>query len=164
MNPTINFQRIGGICQTNPIAPAKALKASSAVLLFKLVLVFFEGVIVLAFVEKLIGKREELDIEDFLNNLDTEEENPYEDAEAFVKPVTLQTEADRDLIVEEAKKGNILLVNIADLSKRNAMKLKELVNGIRGGIEDIDGDIARISQDRVIVTPSKVKIIKRKDE
>ena len=118
----------------------------------------------MAFVEKLIGKREELDIEDFLNNLDTEEENPYEDAEAFVKPVTLQTEADRDLIVEEAKKGNILLVNIADLSKRNAMKLKELVNGIRGGIEDIDGDIARISQDRVIVTPSKVKIIKRKDE
>ncbi len=114
--------------------------------------------------EKLIGKREELDIEDFLNNLDTEEENPYEDAEAFVKPITLQGEQDKDLIIDEAKKGNILLVNIADLSKRNAMKLKELVKGIKGGIEDIDGDVARISQERIIVTPSKVKIIKRKDE
>jgi len=118
----------------------------------------------LAFMEKLIGKRDELDIEDFLNNLDTEEENPYEDAEAFVKPITLQTEHDKDVVLEEAKKGNILLINIADLSKRNAMKLKELVTAIRAGIEDIDGDVARISQDRIIVTPAKVKIIKRKEE
>ena|SRR3989338_4234044 len=118
----------------------------------------------MAFMEKLIGKREELDIEEFLNNLDTEEENPYEDAEAFVKPVTLQSEQDRDLVVEEAKKGNILLVNIADLSKRNAIKLRELVNGIKAGIDGIDGDIARISQDRLIVTPAKVKIIKRREE
>src|SRR3989344_4678648 len=125
---------------------------------------FLEGVIVFAFMEKLIGKRDELDIEDFLNNLDTEEENPYEDAEAFVKPITLQTEHDKDVVLEEAKKGNILLINIADLSKRNAMKLKELVTAIRAGIEDIDGDFARISQDRIIVTPAKVKIIKRKEE
>ena len=118
----------------------------------------------MAFMEKLMGKREELDIEDFLNNLDTEEENPYEDAEAFVKPVNLQSEHDRDVILEEAKKGNIVLVNIADLSKRNAIKLRELVSAVRGGIEDIDGDIARISQDRLIVTPAKVKIIKRRED
>lgn len=118
----------------------------------------------MAFMEKLIGKREELDIEDFLNNLDTEEENPYEDAEAFVKPVTLQSDHDRDVVIEEAKKGNIVLVNIADLSKRNAIRLRELVNGIKSGVEGIDGDIARISQERLIVTPSKVKIIKRRED
>ncbi len=118
----------------------------------------------MAFMEKLIGKREELDIEEFLNKLDTEEDNPYEDAEAFVKPVSLQSENDRDIIIEEAKKGNIMLVNIADLSKRNAIKLRELVGGIKAGIETIDGDIARISQERLIVTPSKVKIIKRRED
>lgn len=111
-----------------------------------------------------MGPREELDIEEFLNNIDAEDENPYEDAEAFVKPVSLQSDTDKDAILEEAKAGNILLVNIADLSKRNAIKLRELVNGIRAGIEDIDGDVARISQERLIVTPSKVKIIKRRDE
>ncbi|MBI4210768.1 MAG: cell division protein SepF [Candidatus Diapherotrites archaeon] len=118
----------------------------------------------MAFMEKLIGKREELDIEDFLNNLDTEEEDPYADAEAFVKPITLQAEKDTDIVMEEVKKGNIMLVNIADLRKRNPMKLKELVSSIKSSIEDIDGDIAGISQERLIVTPSKVKIIKRKDE
>ena len=118
----------------------------------------------MAFVEKLMGKREELDIEDFLNNLDTEEENPYEDAEAFVKPITLTSEADRDVILTEARAGNILLVNIGDLQKRNAMKLKELVNSVKAAVEDIDGDLARISQDRIIVTPSKVKILKRRED
>ena len=117
----------------------------------------------MAFMEKLIGKGEEIDIEEFLNNLDAEDDDPYEDADAFVKPISLQSEEDKNLVVEEAKKGNIILLNIADLSKRNAIKLKELVNGIKIGIEEIDGDIARITHDRIIVTPSKVKIIKRKD-
>ncbi|MEM4256910.1 MAG: cell division protein SepF [Candidatus Diapherotrites archaeon] len=118
----------------------------------------------MAFMEKLIGKKkEDFDIEEFLNKIDTEQEDPYEDADAFVKPITLSTDQDKDLVLEEAKKGNIVLVNIGDLSKRNAQKLKELVNEIKAGIESINGDIARISQEKVIVTPSRVKIIKRKD-
>lgn len=119
----------------------------------------------MAFMEKLIGKKEEVDIEDFLNNLDSEEDDPYEGAEAFVKPMNLATEEDVKATLEEAKKGNILLLNIGDLKKRNAMKLKELINALRDGIETIDGDMAMVagSQDKVIVTPAKVKIIKRKD-
>src|SRR3989338_4197865 len=108
----------------------------------------------MAFMEKLIGKREEIDVEEFLNNLDQEEEDPYKDADAFVKPISLSTEQDRDLVLEEAKKGNIILLNIGDLQKRNAMKLKELVSGVKAGIEAIDGDIARISQDRILITPT----------
>tara|TARA_Y100000310_G_scaffold343831_2_gene453352 strand:+ start:6034 stop:6393 length:360 start_codon:yes stop_codon:yes gene_type:complete len=117
----------------------------------------------MAFLEKLVGKDEEINIEDFLNNLDSEDEDPYENADAFVKPISLQTEEDRDMVVEEAKKGNIVLLNIGDLSKRNAIKLKDLVGGIKQNIDGIDGDMARISSDRILVTPSRVKIIKRRD-
>ncbi|MFH1586248.1 MAG: cell division protein SepF [Candidatus Diapherotrites archaeon] len=113
--------------------------------------------------EKLIGKKDEIDIEEFLNNLDVEEETMYEDADAFVKPISLQGDEDRDLIVEEMKKGNIILVNIADLAKRNAIRLRDLINGIKIEADKIDGDIARISTDRVLVTPSRVKIIKRRE-
>jgi len=113
--------------------------------------------------EKLIGKKDEIDIEEFLNNLDVEEETMYEDADAFVKPVSLQGDEDRDLIIEEMKKGNIILVNIADLAKRNAIRLRDLINGIKTEADQIDGDIARISTDRILVTPSKVKIIKRRE-
>ena len=117
----------------------------------------------MAFMEKLIGKKQEIDIEEFLNNLDVEEETMYEDADAFVKPISLQTDTDRDMAIDEAKKGNIILLNIADLSKRNAIKLRDLVSEIKEQVEAIDGDIARISHDRVLVTPSKVKIIKRRE-
>lgn len=105
---------------------------------------------------------EEIDIEDFLNNLDVEEETLYEDADAYVKPLSLQVEDDVGSVVNEAKAGNIVLLNISDLAKRNALKLRELVTEIKDQISDIDGDIARISHDRVLVTPSKVKIVKRR--
>jgi len=117
----------------------------------------------MAFLEKLVGNKEEVDIEEFLNTLDDEDEDPYEDADAFVKPISLQNEEDAKLVVEEAKKGNIVLLNIGDLTKRNAIKLKELVGQIKDGVEEINGDLARITQDRILVTPSRVKIIKRRE-
>lgn len=117
----------------------------------------------MAFLEKVLKKDDSIDIEDFLNNLDAEDDMTYEEADAFVKPLTLASEADIEMVVKEAKAGNIVLLNIGELSKRNAIKLKELVTKIKNGIETIDGDIARISHERVLVTPSKVKIIKKKE-
>jgi len=116
----------------------------------------------LTFVEKVLGKKEEVDIEEFLNTLDEDDETIYEDADAFVKPILLASDADKDLVIEEAKKGNLVLVNIADLSRRNAIKLRDLITQMRDAIEEINGDIARISHDKVLVTPSRVKIIKKR--
>jgi len=117
----------------------------------------------LGFMEKVLKKEEGIDIEDFLNNLDVEEETMYEEADAFVKPITLSNAEDVQAVLEEAKQGNIILLDIGDLGKRNAIKLKELVTEIKSLISDIDGDLARISSDRVLITPSKVKIIKKKE-
>jgi SepF-like predicted cell division protein (DUF552 family) len=117
----------------------------------------------MAFLEKVLKKQEGIDIEEFLNNLDAADETLYEDADAFVKPITLVRDEDTDTVLNEAKQGNIVLLNIGDLSKRNAIKLKDLVTRIKSGVEEINGDIARISADRVLVTPSKVKIIKKKE-
>ncbi len=118
----------------------------------------------MAFLEKVLKKEEGIDIEDFLNNLDADDESVYEEADAFVKPMSLTTEADIELVLNEAKSGNIVLLNIGELNRRNAIKLKELVTKIKSGVDSINGDIARISQDRVLVTPSKVKIIKKKEQ
>ena len=115
------------------------------------------------FLEKVLKKPEGVDMEEFLNSLDTDDETIYEDADAFVKPITLAADSDIDMVLNEAKGGNIILLNIGDLSKRNAIKLKELITKIKEGIDGIDGDIARISHDRILVTPSKVKIIKKKE-
>lgn len=117
----------------------------------------------MGFFDKVMKKPENIDIEEFLNNLDVEEEAMYEDADALVKPVTLSRDQDAQIVVNEVKQGNIVLMNIADLSKRNAIKLKELINGIKGEVSTINGDIARISSERVLVTPARVKIVKRRE-
>lgn len=116
----------------------------------------------MSLLEKFIGKKEELDIEELLNNLDVDETSIYDNADALVKPVTLNSEQDVTIVIEEAKKGNLVLLNIADLSKRNALKLREYVDQIKQSVSSIDGDIARISQEKVLITPARVKIFKKR--
>ncbi len=118
----------------------------------------------MGFFNKVMTKEENVDIEDFLNNLDDVEEESYDDADAFVKPMDLVVDSDITAIMNEVKQGNLVLMNISDLAKRNAIKLKELIGVIKVEVKAIDGDIARISQGRVLITPSKVKIIKKKGQ
>ena len=120
------------------------------------------GVKKMTFLEKVLKKSDDVDIEEVLNNIDVEDESVYENADAYVKSLNLNRAEDVEIIINEAKAGNVLLLNIGDLNKRNATKLKELVGQVRSGVEGINGDIARISPDRVIVTPANVKIVKKK--
>ncbi len=117
----------------------------------------------MGFFDKVFSKKaDDEQIEDFLNNLDVSEESMYENADALVKPMALVEDSDVAKAVEEMKKGNILLLNIGEMQKRNALKLREYISTVKDAAAQIDGDIARISIDRVLVTPSKVKIIKKR--
>lgn len=118
----------------------------------------------MAFMEKLLskGKKNDVDIEEFLNNLDVSEEEMYDNAKSYVKPIMLKANTDLKTIAKELKDGNFVLLNVSDLVKRNPVRLKEQVGKLRRFVEDIDGDVARISEEQLILTPAEVKIIKRK--
>lgn len=116
----------------------------------------------LSFFEKVMKKEDDVNLDEFLNTLDQVEEETYENADALVKPLDLNTDVDAEAIIREVKQGNLVLANIADLNKRNKAKLKELLGRIKSEVKAIDGDMAGISAERILVTPSKVKIIKKK--
>jgi len=116
----------------------------------------------LSFFEKVMKKDDNVNLDEFLNTLDQVEEETYENADALVKPLDLNTDVDAEAIIREVKQGNLVLANIADLNKRNKAKLKELLGRIKTEIKAMDGDMAGISAERILVTPSKVKIIKKK--
>ncbi len=118
----------------------------------------------MGFFNKVMTKNDSVDLEDFLNNMDAVTEESYENADALVKPMELGSDSDAESIIREVKQGNLALVNIADLNKRNKAKLKELLSRIKSEVRAIDGDMAGISAERVLVTPSKVKIIKKKGQ
>ncbi|MDD2531653.1 MAG: cell division protein SepF [Candidatus ainarchaeum sp.] len=116
----------------------------------------------MSFFEKVMKKEDDVNLDEFLNTLDQVEEETYENADALVKPLDLNTDVDAEAIIREVKQGNLVLANIADLNKRNKAKLKELLGRIKSEVKAIDGDMAGISAERILVTPSKVKIIKKK--
>lgn len=109
-----------------------------------------------------VFKKEEFDIEEFLNSLDVEEETMYENVDALVKPMVLNEASDLEKVMREVKAGNIILLNVDALLKRNVHKLKEYVTQLKSFVNEIDGDVARISQERILITPSRVKIVKTK--
>ncbi|MDN5358559.1 MAG: uncharacterized protein PWP76_402 [Candidatus Diapherotrites archaeon] len=108
------------------------------------------------------GKREEPDIEEFLNSLGEEEEVEEEEAERYVKPIQLNSVQDYDKIMAEVNRGNIILLNIRPLATKNAVGLKEVVSRIKESVLEMGGDIARITEFYVLVTPPGIKIVKRR--
>lgn len=113
----------------------------------------------LAFYEKVFTKREDLDIDDFLNNMEVEEEP--EDIDFYVKPINLQTNNEVEEVIKELKEKNIVLLDIEGLSKRNPQRVKQFIGQIKMFVKDIKGDIAMMSKTKLLLVPEKVKIIKK---
>lgn len=111
---------------------------------------------------KTFGGSGELNIEEYMNSEEMENVDVmHEPADFYVKPFALQQESDVHVIQEELHKKNIILLNISELNKRPNTQ-KAMLDSIKEYVAKIDGDIARIDEDKILLTPTKVKIIKGK--
>ncbi len=106
-------------------------------------------------------KREEIELDEFLASLE-EGEELLEEAKMYVKPMQLLSQKDYDAVISELEKGNIVLLNIRPMASRNMMMVKETVSKIKDYVVEHGGDIARITEYYVLVTPPGVKIVKRR--
>ena len=113
----------------------------------------------MAFLDKMFTKREEINIDEFLNNMEMEPEP--EDIDFYVKPINLQSNNEVDTAIKEIKEKNIILMDIDNISKRNPQRAKQFVDQLKMFIKDNGGDIALISKSKLMIVPAKVKIIKR---
>lgn len=112
---------------------------------------------------KSLGMSKGGDVENIGEFMDTMEMESvdvlHEAADFYVKPISLESESDVNVIMDELKAKNLILLNVSHM-KRNAAKLKMIVDNIKSHIHKINGDIARIDEDKILLTPSKVKIVK----
>lgn len=112
--------------------------------------------------EKLSLQRTDVDIEDYLNTLGIEEDDLLEEhADMWVRPFALEQVVDVERVSGELRKGNMIILNIEPLYKKNTIKLRQAVSELKGTVHSINGDIARLTEHRVLLTPSGVKISKR---
>ncbi len=108
------------------------------------------------------GTAKGMNIEDYMNSAEMEEVDLlHEPADMYVKPVTITGESDVEPIEEEISRKNIILLDISELNKRPTTR-NAIITRLKSYIDKVNGDIGQIDENRILITPTKVKIIKRK--
>ncbi len=113
----------------------------------------------MAFLEKMFNKKEEIDMDEFLNNMDVED--VPEDVDFYVKPINLQSNQEVEITIKELNERNLVILDIEGISKRNPQRAKQFVGQLKMYLTDKGGDLAMISKTKLLLVPTKVKIIKK---
>jgi SepF-like predicted cell division protein (DUF552 family) len=109
-----------------------------------------------------VASSKELNIEQYMNSAEMDDvDMMHEPADMYVKPVSISSEDEIKLIEDELSKKNILLLSIEELAKRPTTR-NNVITALKDYASKINGDIAQIDDTRILITPAKVKIIKRK--
>ena len=80
--------------------------------------------------------------------------------EPYVKAITIRDPSDIHTIKEDVKKGMILILRVTPLAQKDVEKLRKVVEELYVIARDSNADIARLGDERIIVTPQGVKIWK----
>ena len=80
--------------------------------------------------------------------------------ETYVKAITIRDPSDIHTIKEDVKKGMILILRVTPLAQKDVEKLRKVVEELYVIARDSNSDIARLGDERIIVTPQGVKIWK----
>jgi len=79
----------------------------------------------------------------------------------YVKALPLQELDDVQNIKEETKVGNVLIVRITPLARKSVDETKLAITELTDYVKSIGGDIARLGEERIVITPPGVRIWRR---
>jgi len=78
----------------------------------------------------------------------------------YLKAITIRDSSDIHTITEDIKKGMVLILRVTPLAQKDVKKLRKMVEELYVIARDSNADIARLGEERIIVTPPNVKIWK----
>ena len=81
----------------------------------------------------------------------------------YIKATPLHELTDIDVVKEEVSMGNIVILKITPLARKSFDDTKKAIHELSEFVAGINGDIARLGEERVVVAPSGVKIWREKD-
>ncbi|MEM2282854.1 MAG: cell division protein SepF [Candidatus Hadarchaeales archaeon] len=76
----------------------------------------------------------------------------------YVKRFELTALPDVQLISEELRRGNILVIRITSLLNKDPEELKEAIEQLKGICQAIGGDLGRLDEEKIIATPQHILI------
>ena len=106
--------------------------------------------------ERVFGKRKKeektVEIEEISSKPSPVQETIY------LKALPLRDLSDVEEMKSELKTGNILIVKVSPLAKKSVEDVKIAVNELYEYVQLIHGDIARLGEERIVMTPPPVRI------
>ncbi|HEX9317602.1 MAG TPA: cell division protein SepF [Nitrososphaeraceae archaeon] len=78
----------------------------------------------------------------------------------YLKAITLRDISDLDGIKEDARKHIILIIRVTPLAQKDTDILRKAIEDLYNYVKSAGGDIARLGEERVVITPPSVKIWK----
>ncbi len=78
----------------------------------------------------------------------------------YLKAITIRDPSDVHSIKEDIKKNMILILRVTPLAQKDVEELRKVVEDLYTIAKNADADIARLGEERIIVTPPGVKIWK----
>jgi len=76
----------------------------------------------------------------------------------YLKAITIRDVNDMSSIKDEVKKDIILILRVTPLAQKDVEELRKIIEELYRYVRSTGGDIARLGEERVVVTPPSVKI------
>jgi len=83
-------------------------------------------------------------------------------SQVYLKAFPLRDLGDVDTVKQEVKSGNILILKVSPLAKKSIDDVKRAVSELLEFTQLVGGDIARLGEERVVITPSSIRIWREK--
>jgi uncharacterized protein len=76
----------------------------------------------------------------------------------YLKALTLRDTSDISTVKEDIKKHMILIIRVTPLAQKDLEELRKVVEDLYSYTQSAGGDIARLGEERIVITPPGVKI------
>ncbi len=88
----------------------------------------------------------------------SEPENKKTSQKPCLKAMPLRSLTDVEVIKHELNLGNIVILKITPLASKSIEDVKTVVNELSVFTKSIEGDIASLGKERVVIVPNSIKI------
>ena len=76
----------------------------------------------------------------------------------YLKAISLRDISDISAIKEDVKNHMILIIRVTPLAQKDLEELRKVVDDLYSFTQSVGGDIARLGEERIVITPPGVKI------
>lgn len=106
-----------------------------------------------------------VELEDYLESMGLHNgELLDEDKYTYIKSLSATSPDVISDIERELKKGNLVVLDTEAISQGGRLALKKLVNDLKALENEVDGDMGRVSETKILVAPNGFRILKRRFE